>query len=902
MNLLSLGPLAFANPWVLAALVLLPLLWWLLKVVPPAPRRVVFPAVRLLFGLETDRRAAESTPIWLILLRILLLTLLILAIAHPIFNPSVRTLTPGNMLIVVDDGWASSRDWSRRLQSARNLIAIADREDRLVSLHTTAPRNAGALSATDLLTPQDAERIINTLTPVPWPVDRQSSVQQIAGLDAIDQVFWIADGVAQDGDNAFIETLNRTGTVTVIRDMHDTPVVLMPPDLRDGTLEITAGRPDSGLERDIWVVAENSDNEFLARLRLEFLEGSRTATTVLDIPIELRNRITRFKVENEASASAVVLLDNLWKHPPVGLVSGGDIEDRDSLLSPTFYIARALENAAQITESSLGEILADPPAVIFIADVGIIAEEERPALESWLREGGVLIRFAGPVFSQASDDLLPVPIRLRDRALGGAMSWSSVQGVAPFEPASPFFGIETTRDALVDRQVLAEPSIDLAERTWARLDDGTPLVTAAQWGEGWLILVHTTANTQWTNLPLSGLFADMMRRLITLSEGKSAGLGDTPLGSILTLNGFGALAPPEGGTGFIVASQLHETTPGPATPPGLYGNADVRRAFNLGTAITEPQVLTLPEEVKTVGFEHNEEFDLRGILLGLAALILMIETYVSLALRGLAPIPWRAAGLALIPLVAAGLAFPSAVDADDDLRAAMSVHFAHVITGDDRVDSIARAGLSGLSRIVTERTSVEPGDPIGVDIETDDLALYPLVYWPITQSQPVPGTRGRANLDAFLAIGGVLVIDTRDADQQIEGMTNPGPNTARLPELLHGLNIPALLRVAQGHVLTQSYYLINNFPGRWNTGSLWAEQHPGGLNDGVSAILITSNDWASAWALNDRMRPIFPVVPGGERQREMAFRAGINLVMYAMTGNYKADSVHVSTILERLGQ
>ena len=70
---------------------------------------------------------------------------------------------------------------------------------------------------------------------------------------------------------------------------------------------------------------------------------------------------------------------------------------------------------------------------------------------------------------------------------------------------------------------------------------------------------------------------------------------------------------------------------------------------------------------------------------------------------------------------------------------------------------------------------------------------------------------------------------------------------------------------------------------------------------GRRSILITSNDLAAAWALDDRNQPLYPVVPGGERQREMAFRTGVNIVMYALSGNYKADLVHMPALLERLG-
>ena len=106
----------------------------------------------------------------------------------------------------------------------------------------------------------------------------------------------------------------------------------------------------------------------------------------------------------------------------------------------------------------------------------------------------------------------------------------------------------------------------------------------------------------------------------------------------------------------------------------------------------------------------------------------------------------------------------------------------------------------------------------------------------------------------------------------------------------------------EDHILTRAFYLMPAFPGRWTGGQVWVERHPGGVNDGGSSLIIGSHDWAAAWALDDGRRPMFAVVPGGERQREDAFRFGINLAMYAMTGNYKADQVHLPAILDRLGQ
>ncbi len=114
--------------------------------------------------------------------------------------------------------------------------------------------------------------------------------------------------------------------------------------------------------------------------------------------------------------------------------------------------------------------------------------------------------------------------------------------------------------------------------------------------------------------------------------------------------------------------------------------------------------------------------------------------------------------------------------------------------------------------------------------------------------------------------------------------------------------MPPLVPVPPDHVLTKSFYLLHDFPGRWNSGTLWVEPVEDRVNDGVSSVIVGGNDWAGAWAVDGQGRSAYAIVPGGEPQREMAMRFGVNLVMYVLTGNYKSDLVHVPAILERLGQ
>ena len=159
----------------------------------------------------------------------------------------------------------------------------------------------------------------------------------------------------------------------------------------------------------------------------------------------------------------------------------------------------------------------------------------------------------------------------------------------------------------------------------------------------------------------------------------------------------------------------------------------------------------------------------------------------------------------------------------------------------------------------------------------------------------------------------MILFDTRDAD--IARFGTASPNGRQLQQLAAQLDVPPLEPVPSDHVLTRAFYLLQEFPGRHMGRDVWVEAAPAdaeqiegmpfrNLNDNVTPVVIGGNDWATAWAMDQRGNPLFPVGRGlaGERQRELAYRFGVNLVMHVLTGNYKSDQVHVPALLERLGQ
>jgi hypothetical protein len=955
---LTLGAIAFAAPWALVALVGLPILWWLLKVTPPAPRLLRFPAIRLLFGLRQDEQTPARTPLWLILLRMTIATLIILGLAHPLLNPGAQFSTGGPAVLVIDDGWASARGWPARLKALDSLIARAERAGKpMMVLATSEPADGGPIVPSKLLTPAEARRLVQAMVPNPWPGSRMQALAALTKMqfEGRANIFWLADGVEDGKATEFANALQRLGNLTVMRDTPGTGALALPPPETTGTgLTVRALRRGGDGEQAFWLRGADERGRLLLRERIVFADGKDAAELALAVPAELRNRITRLEIEDGRSAGTVALLDERWRRRPVGIVTSiTDKAQVQPLLSEVYYLERALNPYAEVRKGPVAKLLARRLAVLVVPDSSELTESDREAIANWMARGGTVARFAGPRLGEKPDKLTPVRLRAGDRALGGTMSWAQPATLAPFDDTSPFAGLKVPEgDIMVRRQVLAEPSLDLPNKTWARLADGTPLVTGAERGRGRVVLVHTTANTNWSDLVLSGLFVEMLRRVVGLSHGV-AGSQAGALPPVLTLDGFGRFGDPSSAAQPLPAAlaTLGSATgagkdaaraagiaaapvPGPTRPPGFYGNESSRFALNLAAGMTQlTPIGPLPAGVRELALAATKEADLKPWLLAVALALLLADMWIALMLRGLAPAvgPLRAGGgeeagaraataiaLATVLATASLVLVPPALAQDTSGGAALSAsekqtmaatfetRLAYVRTGDSRLDEVSRAGLRGLSRTLTTRTSVEPKLPMAVDVETDELSFFPFLYWPISETQPLPSRKAREKLTRYLRNGGMILFDTRDArlgNVGVQGtLSAAGPGAAKLREIVRGLQVPALIPVPKGHILTKAFYLLKEFPGRWSGGTLWVERATGHANDGVSSVVIGANDFAAAWATDQSGQPLYPVVPGGDRQREMANRFGVNLVMYALTGNYKSDQVHVPAILERLGQ
>lgn len=898
-----LGPFLFMAPLALLGLIALPIIWYVLRATPPSPKQEALPSLKLLDDVEPREETPARTPWWILLLRLGAAALAILGLSLPIYAPGAETGTEASssVLVVIDDGWTSAQRWGE-IRSAAASALDSEARDTAAHILLTAPVSL-PLDPAERLDRTAFEARVRSLQPQAWAVDRDDALDRLttSGLRP-DRILWITDGLSPSTATPFARALTEIAPLSIYAAPARGPMALSGLTSDAQGVSITAQRVETEGASSHFASALTLDGAALATGDLVFEAGDKTATANFALPPAALSQISRFKITGTNSAGAVWLWDSADRSRRIGLVSGDSTAQ--PLLSDMHYIRKALEPFATISEGDLLRLIEDNPDAIILTDIGQIGFEAKEAVEAWVEAGGALIRFAGPRMASQGDDLVPAPLRRASRAIGGALTWEEPQPLGAFPATSPFAGLTPPEGIKIRQQVLARPGPELSRRTWARLADGSPLVTADQRGNGTLILFHVTAGPDWSDLPYAGVFVDMLRRSIAAGRGEAVSDAEGLYTPSLTLSGTGQLGQASAGATPLQASEFGSVLPSETHPAGLYQGPGGTRALNVASDYSPVPVTQWPQNVELLGDAEAKTTRLGGILLAMALGLIALDLIIALALAGRLPRLGRAGAMAIgLFLVAPSALTPEAAaqsELSKEAAAALDMRLAYIATGDARTDRTTRSGLEGLSLTMFRRSSVEPAEPHAVDLETDALDVYPILFLALPDT-PAPFSQiAVSRLNAYMRSGGALFIDTR------QGGSVGTPSFEGLDTILNGLDTPVLAPVPEDHVLTRSFYLLDGTPGRYAGRSLWIEAN-GAANreerrgDGVSRLFVGDADYLAAWAIDERGRPVY-TVDGGDQQREMAMRFGVNLIIYVLTGNYKEDQVHIPALLERLGE
>lgn len=913
---MTLGPFLFMAPLTLLGLIALPIIWYILRATPPTPKQAQLPSLRLLEDVDAKEETPARTPWWVLLLRLGAAALAILGLAMPIYAPGAQQgdEASGPVLVIVDDGWTSAQRWGE-IRSAALSALDGEARDTAAHILLTAPRAIEADPA-ERLDRSAFEARIRSLQPQAWGIDRAAALERLNDSRLQPgRILWLTDGLDPESAGPFAQALIQKAPLSIYAARARGPMAITRLSADANGVTLSAARAGGSDPSQHFMSALTLDGAALATTELAFGAEGDTATASFSLPPAALSRIARFQVTGAATPGTVWLWDSADRTRRVGLVSGDSTAQ--PLLSDIHYVRKALEPFATISEGELTDLIDENPDAIILTDIGQIDSATQSALTDWIEDGGALIRFAGPRMAgpQAGardDNLVPAPLRRSSRAIGGTLTWEEPQPLGDFPEASPFAGLVPPQDIRVRQQVLARPGPELARRTWARLADGSPLVTADRRGEGTLVLFHVTAGPDWSDLPYAGVFVDMLRRSIAAGRGEAISDEEGLYSPSLTLNGAGQLTQPSAGATPLRAGDFGAVLPSETHPPGLYQGPAGTRALNVAAEYRAVPVTNWPAAATLLGDADARTFRLGGLLLSAALVLLCIDLIVALALAGRLPALRRGAAALVLVCASGSLVLPgdghaqfSTFDEEENLdketAAALDMRFAFIETGDERTDRATRAGLEGLRNVLFRRSSVEPAAPHSVDLETDALDVYPVLFLSLPDTPTPFSDTAVARLNAYMRNGGALFIDTRRG-----GAVGSGNSFDGLDTILAGLDTPALAPVPEDHVLTRSFYLLDAFPGRYSNRILWIEATGAAdkaerRGDGVSRLFVGDADYMAAWAVDERGRPIYSV-DGGDAEREMATRFGINLIMYILTGNYKEDQVHIPALLERLGE
>jgi hypothetical protein len=654
-----IGGLAFLSPWMLLALAALPLIWLILRLTPPRPARLDFPPTRILMGLDETEKTPASTPWWLTALRLAIAALIILALAQPVWRPDAEIVGTGtgdgSLLVVLDNGWDAAPDFAARLEAAETAIGDAGRAGRPVGLIATADRRAENLQPANA---DEAARRLAAIEPRPWPADRATAAGRLrsAYQPGSAEVLWIASPLDNDDAEVLAAALTEIAGASTLLTSSRGLLALRPPENAVDRMRISVAR--LGNSAGATILGFDEAGRRIIEGQGSFSGGEEMVVEIA-LPADLRNAVARLAIVEEDSAGAVYLLDGRWRRKMVGLVAGQG-SGAQPLLEPLTYVERALapqsdllQPGADSTSQAVQTLVDRRASVIVLTDVGNLPPATSEALLQWVADGGTLVRFASPQLA-TERELLPVRLRQGERSLGGSLSWEEPQPIGSFSGDGPFARIQVPQDVRIERQILAEPDSLAEAEVWAELNDGTPLVTAADTGNGRIVLFHVTADPRWSNLPLSGAFVEMLTAIVETAGvvgGETRQTADqqdaqsAPWQPVELMDGYGRLRAPAGEA--VLVSNIDAARPGPDTPPGTYSRGGTTRALNVMEADTQLTPLSaerLGWSGRSLGLEPRATTPIWPWLLAAAALLAALDALAVLALSGrLVPAGARAA-------------------------------------------------------------------------------------------------------------------------------------------------------------------------------------------------------------------------------------------------------------------
>ncbi len=892
--------IGFSNIYALFGLLLTPIIWVIVKSFPPTPKNFNFSSFFLLEKIDHDTPKNEKTPLWLVIFRILFFILIVLFFSKPFLknNSYVADEKYEKYLIVADIGWSMAKDWNKFKELVQEISQEAEKNKKEIFFFHSKLNTYKDLKI--FKTSYALSNYLESLYPLPLQF-KEGSLNKVIQNESIfknSKVFIISSKFDFHNFNDYYKRfsliknnsskyyfIDPLDTILIINSVKTTQDKIICEVLRLGK---------NNFKQNFSLNIETINNEVIYKNEHSINENENNKIINLSFPTEIFNQIKSIKIIGQDHAGAKYYFDDFSKKKNIAILNDNEFYKESPLLSPVYYLKKSLDSKHNIKVEKIDNIIKQNLTAIIIPETAKIPNEYDKKLNDWLLQGGTLIRFSGKSLVQEESNFLPSQDTYsRIRNIEGRLTNNNQIFISDFEKDSIFNGLQIPQDIIIKKQLIFDTHSKQVS-VLAKLNDNTPLVSMRKFGEGKIILFHIGANNDWSNLPISSLFPDMINRILLLSKNyNSSNLKNLNLNK--EIDGFGNLVLPKKIVSFDNFDKLKTVKPSFNTPPGQYDNNQISIALNLSTNINQYQSEKIYTSMLSK-YSFKTTKDLSSIILKIILTMFILDIILIIMIKNnlnFLKIFANKNNLLVITLF-----FLMFIKSDN--VSANETFLAYVKINNSSINNISENGLETIRNLLITRTSINPKGVIGLDIKSDYIYSYPFIYWPLTKNLISIKKSEIIKIKNYLNYGGIIFFD-------IIGFSRKNLNLKEkkfqeIRNFLDEIGINELSIISKEHTLTKSFYLLNKFPGKWDNKILLVENSNLQHKDGVSSIVLGFNDWAKAWAVDNNNSPLYPVVPGGERQRELSYRFGINLAMYALTGNYKSDQIHSKSILKRLSK
>ena len=892
--------IGFSNIYALFGLLLTPIIWVIVKSFPPIPKSYNFSSFFLLEKIDYDAPKNEKTPLWLVIFRIFFFILIVLFFSKPFLknNNSIADEKVEKYLIVADIGWSMAKDWNKFKELVQEISQEAEKNKKEILFF-----HSNLNTYEDLKIFKTSNSLSNYLEGLyPLPIQfKQGSLDKLIQDESIfkkSKIFILSSKFDFHNFNDYYKKfsliknnlnnyyfINPLDTILIINSLKVTQDKIICEILRLGK---------NSSKKEFLLSIETINNEIVYRDQHSIKENENNKMINLSFPTEIFNQINSIEIIGQNHAGAKYYFDDFSKKKTIAILSDNEFYKESPLLSPVYYLKKSLDSKHNIKVGKIDNIIKQNFSTIIIPETAKIPNEYYEKLNDWLLQGGTLIRFSGKSLVQEKSKFLPSQDTYsRIRNIEGQLTINNKLFISEFEKDSIFSGLQIPQDIIIKKQLIFD-TYSKQVTLLAKFNDNTPFVSMKKFGEGKIILFHIGANNDWSNLPISSLFPDMINRVLLFSKNyNSSNLKNLNLNK--EIDGFGRLVSPKKIVTLDSFDKLKTIKPSFNIPPGQYENNQISVALNLSTNISQYESEKIYSSMLS-NYSFKSTKDLSSTILKIILTMFILDILLTIMIKNnynFFKIFARKHNLLVFILFFLTLIKTDNVTANE-------TYLAYIKIKNSQINNISENGLETIRNLLITRTSINPKGVIGLDIKNDNIYSYPFIYWPLTKNLLSIEKPEITKIKNYLNNGGIFFFD-------IIGFSRKNLNLKEkkfkeIRTFLNEIGANELSIIPKGHTLTKSFYLLNKFPGKWDNRILFIENNNLEYKDGVSSIILGFNDWAKAWAVDNNNLPLFPVVPGGERQRELSYRFGINIAMYALTGNYKSDQIHSKSILKRLSK